>query len=158
MPHPSGYVGPALVALVTDAITVEPLTLHRTWVREDGTKAPINKPRLLWPGLPKAGGVIRLWPDEEVTLGLCVTEGIETALTAAAGFGLAWATIDAGNLETLPVLAGIDALLIVADHDQTGIKAADACARRWAEAGVEVKIWKSPTEGNDLNDFAGAAA
>lgn len=28
--HPSGYVGPALVALVTHAVTRRPLTLHRT--------------------------------------------------------------------------------------------------------------------------------
>jgi hypothetical protein len=27
--HPSGHVGPALLALVTDAVTCEPLTLHR---------------------------------------------------------------------------------------------------------------------------------
>ena len=99
------------------------MTVHRTWIRPDGTKAPVDKPRLLWPGLPKLGGVVRLWPDDEVTLGLCVAEGIETALTAARGFGLAWACLDAGNLAALPVLDGIEALTIVADHDPAGIAA-----------------------------------
>jgi hypothetical protein len=163
--RPSGHVGPALVALVTDAVTGEPLTLHRTWIRPDGTKAPVAKPRLLWPGLPKAGGVVRLWPDEEVTLGLAVAEGLETALTAAAGFGPAWACLDAANLAGFPMLDGIECLTVVADNDppdrkgrRAGQEAAEACARRWLEAGREVRVWCAPTEGADLNDFARAAA
>lgn len=156
--HPGGWRGPCLLALVTDAITGEPMTLHRTWVQPDGSKAPIDRPRLLWPGLPKAGGVVRLWPDDEVTLGLCVAEGIETALTAAAGFGMAWSTIDAGNLAALPVLDGIESLTIVADHDPAGKKGADACRRRWLEAGVEVRVWQAPNAGADLNDYARAAS
>jgi putative DNA primase/helicase len=159
--HPSGHVGPGLVALVTDAITGEPLTLHRTWLKADGSgKAEVDRPRLIWPGTRKAGGVIRLWPDEEVTLGLCVAEGIETALSAALGFGLAWSTIDADNLENLPVLDGIEALTIVADNDENGrgFKAADACARRWIAAGKEVRVEPASMAGTDFNDFARGAA
>src|SRR4051794_30474912 len=150
---------PALLALVTHAVTGAPMTLHRTFLAPDGGgKAPVAKPRLLVKGGDKAGGVVRLWPDEEVATGLCVAEGIETALTAARGFGLAWACLDAGNLAELPVLAGIDALTVVADHDEAGTRAADACSRRWAEAGCEVRIWKAPVRGADLNDFAQEAA
>jgi hypothetical protein len=154
--HPSRHVGPALIALVTHAETGEPMTIHRTWVQEDGTKAPVDKPRLLWPGLPKAGGVVRLWPDPEVALGLCVAEGIETALTAARGFGFAWSCLGAGNLGALPTLDGIEVLTIVADHDPAGIDAARSCASRWAAAGVEVRTWVPPTAGVDLNDLAAA--
>ena len=83
------------------------------------------------------------------------------ALAAAAGFGLAWACLDAWHLRNLPVLPGIEALTIVADHDkrnpQTGIRtgnaAANACARRWAAAGVEVFLWTAPAEGQDFNDI-----
>jgi hypothetical protein len=158
--HPCGWWDACLVALVTDALTTERLTLHRTWIREDGTKAPVDKPRLLWPGLPKAGGVIRLWPDPEVTLGLCIGEGIETSLAAARGFGLAWPTLDKSNLADLPVLPGIEALTIVADHDKDGggRQAAEACARRWLAAGAEVAIWTAPTPGVDFNDYAAGAA
>jgi hypothetical protein len=159
--HPSGHVSPALLALVTDAVTGESMTLHRTWLRADGTgKADLAKPRLLWLGLPKAGGVVRLWPDAEVTLGLCVAEGIETTLTAAAGFGLAWSTIDKKNLEVFPILPGIEALTIVADHDEDGggQRAAEECGRRWLAAGVEVRIWMDPTPGADFNDHARAVA
>jgi hypothetical protein len=158
--HPSGHKGPALVALVTHAVTAEPMTLHTTWLTVDGTgKARLDKPRLLKSGYPKKGGVVRLWPDEEVNLGLAVAEGIETALAAAVGFAPIWSCIDASNLGTLPVLDGIDCLTIVADHDPTGLKAAEACGRRWAEDGCEVRIWRSPVQGEDFNDFlAGAAA
>jgi putative DNA primase/helicase len=153
--HPSSWRGPALVALVTDARTGEAMTLHKTWVARDGSgKAPIDKPRLLLKGWPKAGGCARLWPDEDISLGLCIAEGIETALAAARGFGLAWSTIDAGNLARFPVLAGLGALTIAADNDATGLGAAEACARAWGAAGVEVYIWRAPGQYDDLADWA----
>ena len=83
-----------------------------------------------------------------------MAEGLETALTAALGFGLAWAVLDVGNLGGLPVLPGVEALTIVADHDEAGARAADACGRRWADAGCEVRVWKAPARGADLNDYA----
>src|SRR3954468_20652069 len=158
---------PALLALVTHAVTGAPMTLHRTFLAPDGSgKAPVAKAGLLVKGGDKVGGVVRLWPDEGVTTGLCVAEGIETALTAARGFGLAWACLDAGNLAILPVLPGVEALTVVADHDtpnpktgrRAGLEAAHECARRWLEAGREVRVWKAPAEGADLNDYAREAA
>lgn len=155
--HPSGHAGPALVALVTDALTREPLTLHRTWVRADGAKAAVDPPRLLLGGHRKAGGVIRLWPDEAVTTGLAVGEGIETALALAHAFRPVWACIDAGNLAALQALGGIESLLIAADHDDAGIKAAEACAARWAAAGREVHVAMPEQRKTDVNDLAVAA-
>lgn len=156
---PSGYVGPGLVALVTDAVTREPLTLHRTWIRPDGTKAPeADPPRLLLGGHRKRGGVIRLWSDEAVSAGLAIAEGIETALAIAHAYTPAWASIDAGNLAAFPVLAGIKSLLIAADHDPAGIRAAHTCAERWASGRREVHIVMAPAAGQDINDLARAAA
>lgn len=151
---PTGYTGPALVGLVTDAATRQPLTWHRTWIAADGTKAQIEPARMLLGGYRKAGGVIRLWPDEGVTLGLGVAEGIETALSLAHAFAPVWAAIDAGNLGTLPVLPGIESLLIAADHDPAGIKAARQCAERWAAQGREVGLVLPPEAKTDLNDLA----
>ncbi|AKM44342.1 hypothetical protein NL30_29020 [Burkholderia contaminans] len=136
--HPAGHVGPALVALVTNAVTGKPMTLHRTWVKPDGRKADIDPPRLLLREHPKHGGVIRLWPDDAVSTGLGVAEGIETALSLAHGYVPVWACIDAGNLQALPVLAGIESLIIAADDDPAGRAAAAACAQRWSNAGREV--------------------
>jgi putative DNA primase/helicase len=154
---PSGLVGPALVGLVTDALTGAPLTLHRTWVRADGCKAPMDPPRMLLGGHRKQGGVIRLWPDEGMTTGLGIAEGIETALSLAHAMAPVWACIDAGNLAAFPVLDGIEALTIAADNDEAGIAAARACARRWAHAGREVRIVIPNANKSDLNDMARAA-
>lgn len=70
--HPSGYVGPALVALVTDVRDAQRwLSLHRTWIAADGSenKADVNPARMLLKGHRKSGGCIRLWPDDWLTRG-----------------------------------------------------------------------------------------
>ena len=152
--HPvSDYTGPALIAMVTHAVTRAPLTLHRSWIRADGRKASVDPSRMLLAGHSKRHGVIRLWPDESVTLGLCIAEGVETALSAAHAFVPTWACVDAGNLATFPVLDGIESLTIAADNDQVGVGAAHECARRWSAAGREVRIAMASTNGVDLNDL-----
>jgi putative DNA primase/helicase len=150
--HPSGYAGPALVALVTDAATGEPLTLHRTWVRADGSKAPVNAPRMLLGGHRKKGGVIRLFPGAPHSA-LGIAEGVETALTLAHAVRPVWATVDAGNMGTLPVIPCVGALVIGVDHDPAGMKAARMCAARWSAGGREVRLVVPPAPGSDLNDF-----
>jgi putative DNA primase/helicase len=155
--HPlSGYVGPALVGLVTDAVTREPISLHRTWIKADGGKADVVPPRLVLGQHRKRGGVIRLWPDDAVTYGLAVAEGIETALSLAHAYTPAWACIDAGNLAVLPVLAGLETLLIGADKDPAGRRGASECATRWADSGVEVLVTQQAQ--NDVNDSIREAA
>lgn len=149
MKHPSGYVGPALVALITDVLTNEPLSLHRTWITATG-KAVIDPPRLLLGNHAIAGGVIRLWPDDEVNAVLGLAEGIETALSMAHALTPVWATIDAGHLSAFPVLRGIETLVIAVDQDPAGVAAATACADRWADADKQVLL--TCQSKNDLND------
>ena len=162
----SGYRGPALVGLVADALTGEPINLHRTWLQPDGSgKASIDNPRRLLKG-HRSRGVIRLWPDEEITLGLVLGEGVETCLAAALeSLTPVWATISAGNLAAFPVLPGIEALTILVDHDKpnpnTGKRAGRAAAleliRRYKEAGFDpkrdIKVIYPPIEGEDVNDL-----
>lgn len=151
--HPGGHIGPALVALVTDVHAAERwLTIHRTWIQADGRKAEIETPRLLLAGHPKAGGVIRLWPDELVSTGLAIAEGIETALAAAQRFTPIWASIDAGNLGAFPVLGGIEALTIIVDHDRAGVNSALNLGRRWRQAGREVFVLYPEKPGTDWCD------
>lgn len=156
--HPGGVSGPALVGLVTHAQTGEPMTLHRTWVQADGSKADCDPPRLLLGGHAKKHGVLRLWPDEAVTYGLGVAEGVETALSLAHAFTPVWACIDAGNLAGLPALAGVESIFIAADNDEAGLRAAHECAARWHLAGREVRLIVAPDDGSDLNDLARGAA
>ncbi len=154
---PSGMSLPALVALVTDIVTRKRIGMYRGWTCADGTKAAVDPPRMLLGGHRKAGGVIRLWPDDAVTTGLGIAEGIETALSLAHAFTPVWSVIDAGNLAAFPVLPGVECLTIAADHDDVGIAAAHACAERWTAAGREVRIVMADTPKADMNDLARAA-
>lgn len=149
--HPTGYNGPVLVARITDVCTGAPLSLHRTWIRPDGNKANVSPARLLLKDHPIAGGVIRLWPDEAVTAGLGIAEGIETALSLAHGFSPVWSLIDADHLAKFPVLDGIQDLIIAADNDDAGRKAADECVRRWSPHAA-VRVISAEADGCDLND------
>lgn len=156
--HPSGYVGPALVALVTHTATGAAMTLHRTWIKADGTKADVEPARLLLAGHQKQGGAIRLWPDEAVTYGLGIAEGIETALSLALALRPVWSLIDAGNLAAFPVLPALEVLTIAADHDPAGMAAAETCATRWTAAGRDVRLVIPPASHSDLNDVAKGTA
>lgn len=158
--HPLGdYTGPALVALVSDIEAREPISLHFTWVRPDGTKADTPGPaRLLLGGHRKAGGCIRLWPDEAVTHGLGVGEGIESCLSLAHAITPVWSLLDAGNLAALPVLPGIEALTVAQDNDPAGRRAAQTVADRYTAAGCAVAIVASGADGEDLNDLIKDAA
>ena len=150
---------PSLCARVTNAETNAPMTLHFTRLASDGRgKAGGEQDKLLLSGHRKRGGVVRLWPDECVTHGLALAEGIESALAAAHLFQPVWAAVDAGNLAALPAIAGIEALTIFADNDPAGLKAAKECARRWATAGREVRIRTPRAEGADAADLAKGVA
>ena len=148
---------PCLISLVRDIITDKPRAIQRIALDADGQK--IDRRSLG----PTRGGAIKLWPDAEITQGLTVGEGMETVAAAATrithrGTLLqpAWALIDRANLGGFPVLAGIGALTILVDHDQSGDGPADAsaCARRWAAAGREAALLTPNTLGFDFNDIA----
>jgi hypothetical protein len=142
--------------MATDALDRAPRTLHLTFIAADGRgKAELQPPRLLLPKHHKAGAVVRLWPDDAVTLGLGIAEGIESALSLALAGLPVWAAIDAGNLAAFPVLGGIDELTVAVDRDPAGERAADELAHRWITAGRRVRLVK-PKAG-DLNDVATGA-
>lgn len=157
---PTMTTWPALVSRVTDAVTCKPMTLHFTFIAHDGSaKAPVDKPRLLLPKHIKAGGVVRLVDDAEVTTGLGIAEGIETGLSImATGWRPVWAAIDAGNLARFPTLDGIETLTVFADHDPAGIKAARDVADRWIQARREASITLPRKRGTDWNDELQEAA
>jgi len=132
---------PAMVSRITNFATGVPLSLHQTFLGSDARKVAFEPKKKLLRGHQKRGGVIRLCPDDEVTTGLGLAEGIETALAVmASGWLPVWAAVDAHNLANLPVLNGIGALTIFADQDEAGIRAAEALANRWHLAGREVAI------------------
>ena len=60
--------------------------------------------------------------------------------------------LNAGGMETFPVLAEVETLMIAVDHDSAGEKAATTVCRRWSDAGREVLLVRSTESKNDLND------
>ena len=88
-----------MVAQITDAVTGEPMGIHRTFLDHEGNR---TEKKMLGPA---GGGVVRLSDDVDVTMGLALGEGIETAM--AAPFRPVWACLSAGNLARFPVLAGV---------------------------------------------------
>jgi hypothetical protein len=143
---------PCVVARYTDTITGAPCGIWRR---------PISGEMARTLGTTKRC-VIRLWPDDAVTTGLVIGEGIETVLAAATrithrGTLLqpAWACGYAINLERFPVLPGTETLTLLVDNDANGAgqEAAAACARRWIDAGREVIRLTPKTVGADFNDI-----
>lgn len=140
---------PAMLALMTDAMTAAPCGIHRTFLRPDGRGKTEDGTTKMMAG---RAGVIRLVPDDEVTLGLGLAEGIETALAVMqhAGWSPVWACGSAGGISRFPALAGIETLTVYADRDDAGagLTAAEACAARWVAAGREAAI-ELPPDGTD---------
>ena len=142
---------PCVVGRYTTATDNEPRGILRRPI--DG-----GKPKALG---PTAGCVIRLWPDDAVDIGLVLGEGVETSLAAATriehrGTLLqpAWAAGSAGNMAKFPVLAGIEALTLLVDHDESGAgqRAAEECASRW-ETVADVTLITPTNLGADFNDW-----
>jgi hypothetical protein len=92
-------------------------------------------------------GVIRLSPDDDVTLGLGICEGIEDGLAILfSGWRPIWVATSAGAIAKFPVLPAIESLTIFADADAAGTSAAHTCALTWGSAGREVVV-EDPVHG-----------
>lgn len=156
--HPSCPRGaeryPAMVAIMTSIESGEACGVHRTFLRPDGSDR-------LRDGTGKAmlgkAGVIRLSPDDMVTQGIDIAEGIETSLSVLqrTGWRPVWAAASAGAIRTFPILPGLSAVTVFADADSAGIEAARVCALNWRQAGREARVISPPV--GDWNDTVRAA-
>ncbi len=151
---------PTLLGQVRDIITDEPKAIHRTALKADGS----GKADLPGLGIAKKmlgaakGAALKLTMDAEVTDGLGIAEGIESALTViCAGWQPVWACGSAGAIERFPILPGIESLTIFADADRAGMAAAATCQARWVNAGLACRILAPPEDGTDWNDVVRAA-
>ena len=153
--HPSCPYGererhPCMLALLRDIRTNEPRAIHRTALTPAGDKVG----RMVLG--PKVGAAVKLSPDETVTMGLTIAEGIETTLSGMQlGWQPAWSVVDAAGIAKFPVLSGIEALTILVDNDAsgTGQRRAMECSDRWTKAGREVLRVLPRRSGDDLNDI-----
>jgi putative DNA primase/helicase len=152
----------AMIAMVT-APNGQPSILHRTYLTDDGNKAPVTEPRLWMPGTIAKGSAVRLTPAAKV---LGIAEGVETALSASALFGVpCWAAGNAANLTAWQPPDETKRIVIFGDNDPNyvGQAAAFALAKRLGsrDRAVEVQIpAEADTDWNDVHKLllAGNAA
>jgi putative DNA primase/helicase len=149
---------PAMVCLVRNIITSEPQAIHRTALTADGTAIKRNGKTFRLSLGPIAGGAIKIDPDDDVTQGICVGEGVETCLSGRQmGLRPVWSMLSTGGIANFPILPGVDGLHIFAENDGASAKAVEACARRWYETDRDVIIVE-PDTSKDLNDELREAA
>lgn len=145
---------PAMVAIVRNQ-EGDRIGIHRTWLSGDGTgKADLPKPRMMLG--PVAGGAVRLAEiGADNVLG--VAEGIETALAVMAACPNlpVWAALSATGLERVVPPPDVQSVVILADHDASGVglRAAEALAERLVGEERGVHIAMPPNAGDDFNDL-----
>jgi Toprim domain len=109
-----------------------------------------------WPKTQrKMLGVIRRAAVKLVPIAdtVAIAEGIETAIAAnMLGYGPAWALGSAGAVASLPVLPGIDHLILLQENNAASHDAVDHCGRRWMRAGRKVTRVRPDDGHDDLND------
>jgi DNA polymerase len=155
-PFGPGVRLPCLIALFRDVANDAPAGIHRIALTPDVFANGKVQRRILgsWP-TPRA---IKLWPAANQ---LFLGEGIETVLAAAtrithrdAPMRPAWSAVSSGALGKLPIVPGVDQLVILVDHDLNGEgqAAAARCAERWSRAGHTVAKLVPKQPGFDFND------
>ena len=144
----------AMLGLMRDVRSNQPLGVHRTFLRCDGLGKADVAPNKMMLGFARRA-VLKLAPDEDVTMGLALTEGIEDALALINdGWAPVWACLSAGMLASFPVLPGIAVLSVFADNDRAGERAARACVERWQRAGKDALVVTPPRRLKDFGDVA----
>ena len=147
--HPCGDFLPAIVASVTNAISGERVAVHRTFLDPTGRSKAMVEPQKMMLG-PCAGGVVQLAAFGERLL---IGEGLETCISVMQVTGLpAWAALSASGLSSLDLPIYAREIVVLADGDAPGERAAHTAARRWEREGRQVRIARAPT-GIDFNDL-----
>ena len=145
----------ALVAGVQDA-DGRFVGIHRTYLRADGTdKAALDSARLSLG--PIGGGAVRIL--EPVDDAVLVGEGIETTGAAVKVLGWrggAWAALSTSGMTRVVLPESVVRVVVAADRDPGGLRAAAALADRLDSEGRRVTIEVPPC--GDFADWQGESA
>jgi len=153
--HPSdGAMHPVMVAAASlPNSPTQIVGVHRTFLLADGSRKAPLEPNKMSLGNIRGAAVPLAAPASKIA----VSEGIETGLSFMQATGIpTWAALSAGGLQVLLLPPEVREVLIAADHDPVGLKAAQIAAGRWHREGRSVRIVKPP-EGTDFNDLARAS-
>lgn len=127
------------------------VNMHRTFLRNDGHKADMQDVRRVMALDLPDGCAIRLGAYTDV---LGIAEGIETAVSVSAMFGIpCWAAINAQNLKKWFPPEGVR-VVVFGDNDLswTGQEAAYSLAKKLHAKKIEVDVKVSPDLDSDWND------
>jgi hypothetical protein len=141
-----------MVAPIVNAMG-EQVAIHKTFLTPDGSgKADLPREERRETCGPMKEGAVRL-AQHQPALELIVAEGLESAMSATQLFGIpSWAAICANGIETLDLPNAARRIVIAADHDTIGLRAALSAQERWAAEGRSVRIFRPPNPGEDFND------
>lgn len=142
----------AMVAVIRN-VKGAPVSLHRTWLTQDGQKAPVDPPKKAMPAVGTIkGAAIRL--SAVGTRDFGVAEGIETALCASTLWQMpVWSCVSAGGIETFePPFSG--EITVFADNDENAVGqiAAYKLKARMHEQKIHVDV-KIPERGDWADVF-----
>lgn len=138
---------PARLAVSPNAIR----GVHLTFLRPDGCGKALVEPEKIMVA-PSIGVPIIVAPMSD-GLGLIISEGIEDALSAHIATGLgSWAAGSAGRMPALAnvVPTYVEAVTIIADHDEDGQRGAHELAKRLRARGHDVILTTFDARGTEV--------
>ena len=149
---------PAVVVLMQAHDTSRPRAIQRIFIKRDGDRVVKDgKPMMMGPA---GGAAMKLtshcdtfWDVLSYCPVLYVCEGFETGLGLLQhGVYPLWALGSTSAIGSFPTIFGVGEIVVCADHDSPGLKAAEACHRHWAEAGRRARIFHPEGPGKDYAD------
>ena len=140
---------PALVAVVTDPSGTL-IGIQRTYLGEDGGKAASSDRKVKFSLGMVAGGAIQLGPADR---SIIVTEGLEDGLTLAQALGRSvWVAAGTSMMPRMAFSAVTRAVVIGADGDEAGERAATKAAEAFAGGQLAVRIMRPSSGYKDFNE------
>ncbi len=149
--HSEGGSHPVMISILR-GVDGTGVTLHRTYLTQDGYKANVGIIKKLMPGKALRGAAVRL---SRVSECIGVGEGIETSIAAGMRFGMpVWAATNAALLEQFIPPEGVKYVYIMSDNDSsfTGQAAAYNLAKRLVRDGFSVEMKLPDTVDTDWCD------
>ena len=147
--HRNGVYLPAMVAAI-EYLDGAIVGIHRTFLKPDGTGKADVEPQKMALGRVKGCAV-------HLTAGapeLVTCEGIETGLAILQATGMhVWCTLGTSNLGQVELPGFVREVIVAADHDDAGIKAARDAAELYRANGYQVRIISPADRGADFNNM-----
>lgn len=137
--------------------------LHRTYLTEDGLKAPVENPKKTLASIGLKGAIRLCRPKGSL---VALAEGIETALAAWKFTGIpCWSVVNTSGMKGFVVPHGIQSVKIFADNDKpdplgrrAGLDAAHKLAERLKKEGIRVTLALPAKGGTDMANLLAARA